>query len=217
MPSRGVACRAPLHTVIISLYQTASKPLRSRCRPRAGYARGATQREGERESSESRGRTPGSWKPRGAATQLAGRAERLPGRAGGVHELAGRAVSLADDLRPLRPVVPHERPRRRRPRRAAAALRACGQQLRGLHRRPGQALRSVHAGRLRHRRRNPLSTGRGPVQPRRPRPRAELDHLPRRDRRLRRRGRARPEDGAPHGRPARGSTGSRCRGRTRWP
>ena len=37
--------------------------------------------------------------------------QRLPGSPAGVHELARRAAGLAGDLRPLRPVVPHERPR----------------------------------------------------------------------------------------------------------
>ena len=39
-----------------------------------------------------------------------------------VHQLARRATGLAGDLRPLRPVVPHDRPRGRRPGRARAAL-----------------------------------------------------------------------------------------------
>ena len=61
----------------------------------------------------------------------------------------------------------------------------------GFARRQGQALRAVHAGRLRDRRRDPLPPRGEPVQPRRPRAGAELDHVPRRDRRLRRATRAR--------------------------
>ena len=61
-----------------------------------------------------------------------------------------------------------------------------GQQLRRVRRRQGQALRAVQPRRLRHRRRHPVPAGRRPLQPRRPRPCAELDHLPRGDRRVRR-------------------------------
>ena len=62
-----------------------------------------------------------------------------------------------------------------------------------------------------------FAPGGEPVQPRRPRAGAELGHLPRRDRRLRREGRARPADArsAPTG--GASPTGSRCRARTRWP
>ncbi len=56
----------------------------------------------------------------------------------------------------------------------------------GFARRPGQALRAVQARRLRHRRRDPLRARETPLQPRRPRAGAQLDHLPRGDRRLRR-------------------------------
>ena len=105
-------------------------------------------------------------------------------------------------LRALQPVVPHGRSRARRPRRAEAALRPGREQLRELRRRQGEALRAGHAGGLRDRRRDPLPPRRELVQPGRPRAGAELDHLPRRDRRLRRDGRARPALGDADGRPA---------------
>ncbi len=89
-----------------------------------------------------------------------------------------------------------------RPRRGAAALRSRRQQLQRLRRRQGEALRAVHAGGLRDRRRDPVCARRELVQPRRPRARAELDHVPRGDRRLRRRGRARPAHRAAHRRAA---------------
>ena len=53
------------------------------------------------------------------AAQRQDGAERLSGRPGRVHELAGRAAGLAEHVRPLRPVVPHGRAGRDRPRRAA--------------------------------------------------------------------------------------------------
>ena len=89
------------------------------------------------------------------------------------------------------------------------------QQLRRLRRRQGEALRAVHAGRLRDRRRDPVRARRELVQPRRPRARVELDHLPRRDRRLRRR--ASSSTSGPRCAPtgAAGRTASRCRARTR--
>ena len=67
-----------------------------------------------------------------------------------------------------------------------------GQQLRDLRAGQGQAVRPLHARRLRDRRRHPLRPRRGPLQPRRPRAGAQLGHLPRRDRRTRRRGPVRP-------------------------
>ena len=121
-----------------------------------------------------------------------------PGSAAGVHELARRAAGVAGDLRPLRSVVPHERPGGGGPGRAQAALAPRGQQLRRIHGRPRQALRAVQPRRLRHRRRHPVRAGGPALQPRRPGSRAQLDHLPRGDRRIRRHGRARPEDRAPH-------------------
>ncbi len=68
-----------------------------------------------------------------------------------------------------------------RPRRARAALRARRQQLRRLRAGQGQALRAVHARGIRDRRRDPVRSGREHVQPRRPRPGAQLGHVPRRD------------------------------------
>ena len=50
--------------------------------------------------------------------------ERLPRRAARVHELARRAVGLAEHVRPLRPVVPHERPGVEGPGRRRAALQS---------------------------------------------------------------------------------------------
>ena len=82
-----------------------------------------------------------------------------------------------------------------------AALPSRGQQLQGLRRGQGQAVRAVHARRLRDRRRHPVLSRREQVQPRRPRSGAELGHVPRRDRRLRRERRARPADGAAQRRP----------------
>ena len=142
------------------------------------------------------GREPGR-----AAAQRAGRAERLPRRAAGVHELARRAAGLAGDLRPLQPLVPHERSGSSGPGRAQAALGPRGQQLRRLHGRSGQALRAVQPGRLRHRGRHPVRARRGPLRAGRPGSGAELDPLPRGDRRVRRRGRSRPEERAAHRRP----------------
>ena len=109
---------------------------------------------------------------------------------------------MAADLRPLQPVVPHGRSGGGRPGRPRAALAPRRQQLRGFRRRSREALRPVHSGRVRDRRRHPLPPRREPVQPRRPRAGAELDHVPRRDGRLRRAGRARPALGAAHGRTA---------------
>ena len=57
-----------------------------------------------------------------------------------------------------------------------AALRPRRQQLRRVRGRPGEALRAVHARRLRDRRRDPVRARREPVQPRRPRAGAELGH-----------------------------------------
>ncbi len=142
-----------------------------------------------------------SREPRRAPPQLACGAERLPRGAAGVHELARRAAGLAGDLRPLQSLVPHERPDGGGPGRAQAALGPRGQQLRRIHRRPSQALRAVQPGRLRHRRRHPVRAGRRALRPRRPGSRAQLDHLPRGDGRIRRRGRPRPEDRAAHRRP----------------
>ena len=107
---------------------------------------------------------------------------------------------MARDLRPLQSLVPHERPGGRGPGRAQAALGPRGQQLRRIHGRSGQALRAVQPRRLRHRRRHPVRARRRPLRPGRPGARAQLDHLPRGDRRVRRRGRSRPEERAAHGR-----------------
>ena len=103
---------------------------------------------------------------------------------------------MADDLPALRPVVPHERPAGERAGCAGVAHAPRRQQLRRLGVRPRKALRSLHPRRLRDRRRDPLPAGRGRVQPRRARPDTELGDLPRRDGRLRRGARARPEDRA---------------------
>ena len=105
---------------------------------------------------------------------------------------------MAADLRALQPVVPHGRPRGHRPGRAATPLRPRRQQLRRLRRRQGEALRAVHAGGVRDRRRDPLRARGEHVQPRRTRTRVELDHVSRGDRPLRRRGRARPAHGPAH-------------------
>ena len=153
--------------------------------------------EDEDERTEPQRSARDGLEPGRTAAQLAGRAERLSGSSGRVHQLARRAARVAEHLRPLRPVVPHGRPRGRGPGRARPALAPRRQQLRRLHRRPGEAVRAVHPGRLRDRRRDPVRARRRSLQPRRPQPGAELDHLPRRDRRLRRERRARPADCTP--------------------
>ena len=80
------------------------------------------------------------------------------------------------------------------------ALPPRGQQLRRVHRRPGQALRAVQPRRLRHRRRHPVRARKRAVRPGRPGSCAQLDHVPRGDRRVRRDCRSRPEERASHGR-----------------
>ena len=152
------------------------------------------------EPTESRRPAGDGREPGRTAPQREGGAECLPGCAAGVHELARRAASLAGDLRPLQPLVPHERPRGRGPGRAQAALGPRGQQLRRIHGRPGQALRAVQPRRLRHRRRHPVRARRGPFRPGRPGAGAQLDHVPRGDRRVRRRRRSRLEERAARGR-----------------
>ena len=107
---------------------------------------------------------------------------------------------MADDLPSVRPVVPHERPAGPWTRRGEAALPARRQQLRGLRLRPGQAFRALYSRRLRDRRRDPLPAGRRRVQSRRTRAGPELGDVPRRDRRLRRGGRARPPHRVANGR-----------------
>ena len=120
--------------------------------------------------------------PRRAPAQCAGRAERLSRRAGGVHELARRAAGMAADVRAVQPDLPHGRAHGGGPGCAGAAHEPRGQQLRDLRAGQGQAVRPVHARRLRDRRRHPLRARRGSLQPRRPRAGAQLGHLPRRDR-----------------------------------
>ena len=142
--------------------------------------------------------------------------ERLPRRSGRVHELARRANGLAEDLRPLQPVVPHGRSRGRGPGRAEAALAPRRQQLRRT---------SPSTGRSTSCPCTPdgyvigdvilFALAEDTLQPRRARTRAELDHLPRGDRRLRRQRRARPAHRAAHATGGASRTASRYRGRTR--
>ena len=79
----------------------------------------------------------------------------------------------------------------RRTGRREAAHTPGRQQLRQLRRRQGQAVRALQLRRLRDRRRDPVLPRRKPVQSRRPHPGAQLDHVPRGHRRLRREGHAR--------------------------
>ena len=79
--------------------------------------------------------------PRRAPAQRAGRAERLSGRAGGVHELARRAAGMAADVRAVQPDLPHGRADGGRPGCAGAAHEPRRQQLRDLRAGQGQAVR----------------------------------------------------------------------------
>ncbi|MEI9963961.1 MAG: hypothetical protein WDM92_03925 [Caulobacteraceae bacterium] len=79
--------------------------------------------------------------------------------------------ALAEHRRAVQPVLPHGRPGRGRPRRPEAPVLPRREQLQGLRRRQGQAIRALHAGRLRHRRRDPVLLGRQQVQPGGPAPR----------------------------------------------
>ena len=122
-----------------------------------------------------------------------------PGCAGRVHELARRAARLAEDVRPLQPVAttwptwPWRAPTRSKLLSHLAVNSFAGFAVdKAKHFVPctpdGYVIGDVIL----------FALAENALQPRRPRARAELDHLPRGDGRLRRRGRARPADGAAH-------------------
>ena len=143
--------------------------------------------EGNHHGRQSAGRPRRGGKRGRAAAQFAARNVHLPGRSGGVHQLAPRAEVLARDRRPVRPVAPHGQLLHVGPRRAEAALRHRHQQLRELPAEHREAVRAHRLQRRGDRRRHPVPRGRGRVRLRRPRARRELAAVPRRDRRLRRR------------------------------
>mgnify|MGYP003693710535 CR=1 FL=1 len=127
--------------------------------------------------------------------QLADRAVRLPGGAGRVLELAGRAGRLARDVRALRPVAPHDRPLRSRARTRSGCSPTLGvntlRELRGRTRRSSSSSATTDGyvigdGIL-------FFLDENRVQPRRAPVGAQLGAVPRRDRRLRRRRSTRDE------------------------
>ena len=139
-----------------------------------------------------------------------------PGRAARIHQLARRDAGLAEDLRALQPVVPHGRPGGRRARTPLKLLTHLGvNSFAGFAvdkakqfvpcSYDGYVIGDVILFYLAENTFNLV--GRAPA--------LNWITLPRRDRRLRRQGRARPTLGAAHGRSTASRTASRSRARTR--
>ena len=123
--------------------------------------------------------------------QPAGRPQRLSRRAGGIFQLACRAVGLGPHRSALQPVLPHGGPGRARARRVQDAGIPRHQQLQELPARSRQAVRAGHARWLCHRRRDPVLPGRERIQPGWPRPHDRVGGIPCRHRQLERDGGAR--------------------------
>ena len=182
-----------------------SAPSSARC-PTASRRRPATTRAGaakppSRGSHEdARGRAPGGGKSgrRCCATRRPGRTSIRACRpntpTGATRRRPGRRPACSSTCRSTWPTCYVEGPD------ATKLLVAPARSTRSrTSRRDGQAVRAVQLRRPRHRRRDPVQLGAEQVRPRRPHPGAELDPLPRADRRLRRQARARRALGGAQG------------------